>query len=370
MAARTATSLDEIRVQSPAYQAALDAVESAGRDIDWARREIRRQRDLIEQLDSGLRQLVAGLPAMSERIDTADEIVDRAREDLADLAVLQYVIKGTDLDLMAITTGDGTEADTAQRVLVMDTAMAGHRASLDVAARRRDEAVAAVATATLGVDELSARLAAAEAALDEAQYVLAETSSRLPHLEARVATERRRTRVVGSDISYVALEAYLLASRALNASRPCGLDWTILAGIGRVESRHGTYGGTTLGDDGTVERPIIGIALDGNRETAVILDSDGGRLDGDTIYDRAVGPMQFIPTTWSAFAIDGNNDGLADPQNVYDASLAAAAYLCRAGDLSDDATLRHAIRTYNNSEVYVAAVLKNAAAYGELGIAG
>ena len=92
--------------------------------------------------------------------------------------------------------------------------------------------------------------------------------------------------------------------------------------------------------------------------TAVITDTDGGILDGDVRNDRAVGPMQFIPSTWERYAADGNRDGIADPQNLYDAARAAATYLCAAGgDLSTDAGRRRAIYAYNHSDAYVAKVL-------------
>jgi len=160
-----------------------------------------------------------------------------------------------------------------------------------------------------------------------------------------------------------------VAAGAANAAIPeCGVEWSLLAGIGRVESRHGTYGGATLTNNGDVRGPIIGIALDGSRDTAVVLDSDGGSLDGDTVFDRAVGPMQFIPSTWRGFGVDGNGDGIADPQNIYDSATAAALYLCDGGSLEGQGALRSAILTYNNSGRYVDAVLVYAARYAELGI--
>jgi hypothetical protein len=92
---------------------------------------------------------------------------------------------------------------------------------------------------------------------------------------------------------------------------------------------------------------------------ARIPDSDGGRWDGDTAWDRAVGPMQFIPSTWRSLGRDGNDDGVADPNNLFDSAVSAAAYLCLSvdGSLSDPAVLRQAIYNYNHSWPYVDAVL-------------
>ena len=85
--------------------------------------------------------------------------------------------------------------------------------------------------------------------------------------------------------------------------------------------------GGSIGDDGVADPAIIGIALDGS-STDAITDTDGGELDGDAEWDRAIGPMQFIPETWQALALDGNGDGVLDPQQIDDAALTAAAALC------------------------------------------
>jgi hypothetical protein len=122
-----------------------------------------------------------------------------------------------------------------------------------------------------------------------------------------------------------------------------------------VESGHARGG--RVDSRGTTMRPILGPVLDG-RGFAMIADTDGGRLDGDAIWDRAVGPMQFIPQTWVNWAADGNADNRADPHNVYDASLAAARYLCADGrDLSKQVDLEAAILSYNHSTAYLNFVL-------------
>jgi hypothetical protein len=159
-------------------------------------------------------------------------------------------------------------------------------------------------------------------------------------------------------IPVTALEAYQQAANAENAADPgCHLPWPLLAGIGRVESDHGRYGGAVLRADGTSSKPIIGIPLDGNG-TEVVSDTDNGTIDGDPVYDRAVGPMQFIPSTWAVYGRDGNGDGIIDPFNIFDAAAAAAHYLCVAGgDLSTTAGQTRAVLTYNHSAAYLASVL-------------
>jgi hypothetical protein len=165
----------------------------------------------------------------------------------------------------------------------------------------------------------------------------------------------------GATIPALTLRAYREAAAwAAGFDPDCRLSWTVLAGIGRIESNHGLFGGpaTRFSAAGTVSPRITGPPLDG-RGVARIPDSDDGRWDGDATWDRAVGPMQFIPTTWRSLGRDGNADRVADPNNLFDAAVSAAGYLCLSGDgdLVDPARLRQAIYAYNHSSSYVDAVL-------------
>ncbi|MEU3826406.1 lytic transglycosylase domain-containing protein [Streptomyces sp. NPDC029080] len=152
------------------------------------------------------------------------------------------------------------------------------------------------------------------------------------------------------------LDAYQKAAAELRSAKAgCNLPWQLLAAIGNVES--GQARGGQVSADGTTLRPILGPQLDGNG-FALIPDTDNGAYDGNSTYDQAVGPMQFIPSTWAWAGRDGNGDGKKDPNNVYDAALAAGHYLCRNGwDLSREADLHSAILSYNNSQDYLDLVL-------------
>jgi membrane-bound lytic murein transglycosylase B len=164
----------------------------------------------------------------------------------------------------------------------------------------------------------------------------------------------------GRAIPAMTLRAYREAAAwAAGYDPDCRLSWTVLAGIGRIESNHGLFGGaaTRFSAAGAVSPRITGPPLDGGG-VAAIPDSDGGRWDGDTVWDRAVGPMQFIPGTWRSLGRDGNGDQVADPNNLFDAAVSAAGYLCLSGgDLTDPARLRQAVYGYNHSWPYVDAVL-------------
>jgi membrane-bound lytic murein transglycosylase B len=161
-----------------------------------------------------------------------------------------------------------------------------------------------------------------------------------------------------------ALSAYAGSAVRMTTERPfCGIGWNTLAAIGLVESEHGTLHGGSIGEDGRALPRIVGIALDGSGVDA-ITDTDDGALDGDAVWDRAVGPMQFIPSTWRSHGADGDGDGRRDPDSIDDASLAAARYLCTAGDdLTTDGGWIAAISAYNTSIDYNNRVAAAADAY-------
>jgi cell wall-associated NlpC family hydrolase len=175
-----------------------------------------------------------------------------------------------------------------------------------------------------------------------------------------------------SGIDPTLLIAYSQAATTAAKLRPdcAGIRWSVLAGVGMVESGHAA--GHTVSGTGRVTPTIYGPLLDGSVPgTARVPDTDRGQYDGNQTWDRAVGPMQFLPGTWAEHGRDGNRDRTADPHNVFDATLATALYLCGDGklDLLDSGALAAALRRYNDSAVYVAEVLGWIAAYDELSIA-
>jgi hypothetical protein len=182
---------------------------------------------------------------------------------------------------------------------------------------------------------------------------------------AESATGVASSSVTWADIPGAALHAYRTAELVLRQTAPgCNLTWEVLAGIGRVESDHGRYGGATVSDDGIAYPPIYGVALDGTGDVAEIGDTDNGALDGDPVWDRAVGPMQFLPSTWDVVGVDADDDGVANPHDLDDAALAAGVYLCAGDvDLSDPAQLREALWRYNPSAAYGALVRSYIEAY-------
>ncbi|MFJ4099912.1 C40 family peptidase [Amycolatopsis japonica] len=159
----------------------------------------------------------------------------------------------------------------------------------------------------------------------------------------------------------VMLTAYQQAAQRIGGIRPvcAGMRWSILAGIAEVESRHAS--GRTIAPNGDISPPILGPPLDGSGV-------GGNRTpirNPDGTFARAVGPFQFLTTTWAGVEQDGNDDGARNPHNAFDAALGAAAYLCGTGprDLKDQGQLRAALLRYNASQTYVSRVLANIERY-------
>jgi membrane-bound lytic murein transglycosylase B len=177
------------------------------------------------------------------------------------------------------------------------------------------------------------------------------------------ALTRDRGRSVGmasvDGIPAVALAAYQRAETVINAAdTTCHLPWQLVAAIGRVESDHGRVHGSHLDRNGLARPAILGHRLDGRKGTATIADTDAGLLDRDAHFDRAVGPMQFIPSTWSVVGVDADGDSQRNPQDIDDAALATAVYLCSGhDDLATDAGRRASVFRYNHSHRYVRVVL-------------
>jgi hypothetical protein len=109
----------------------------------------------------------------------------------------------------------------------------------------------------------------------------------------------------------------------LQAGRRFGVDWAILAGIGRVECDHGRDADPSCSREGAVNSAGAG------------------------------GPMQFIASTWARYAVDGDGDGALDRWDAADAIFAAARYLAASGAPTD---YRQAIFAYNHADWYVTEV--------------
>ena len=175
---------------------------------------------------------------------------------------------------------------------------------------------------------------------------------------ALVSSDWARSTAEKTGIPTRAVRAYGGAELVLRTQQPdCRLGWTTLAAVGAIESGHGTHGGSSLDVAGLAVPAIVGPRLDGAGVAAI------AATIGAPHWASALGPLQFIPSTWQRWGADGNADGAADPQQIDDAALAAAHYLCSYGDLSGAATWRSAVFGYNHSVSYVDRVARVASDY-------
>ncbi|WP_025157760.1 lytic transglycosylase domain-containing protein [Leifsonia aquatica] len=216
-----------------------------------------------------------------------------------------------------------------------------------------------------GAPSAAAAPAAPAGALDQGGAVEpVATDGRRSNTDGMVAVGWLSSTAARTGIPARALQAYAAAAITEAKAAPgCGITWNTLAAIGAIESGHGTHGGAHIDPSGHVVGTILGPRLDGV-DFAAVPDTDHGALDGDPLWDRAVGPMQFIPATWAQYGTDADGDGVADPEQIDDAALTAAVYLCAAGgDLRSAAGWTTAIRAYNHDDSYVASVREQANVY-------
>jgi hypothetical protein len=334
-------------------RAAAEREEAAQEDAIVA--ATAREAELTEQIDAARRE--------AERWEGEAARLD---DEVRAVAVGSY-IRGATPDVDPLFALDPEAHNRAATSSIASESLA--RRQVDELEHARSEARRARSEETLSLairDGVRESLAAARIARDEARAEAERLAIELLDATAAIEGERRLATVVGAEFPLVVLDAYWKAAEVMRVIAPgCGIEWWALAGIGKIESGHGTYAGSEVRADGSLTKPIIGIPLTGSGGTAAIGDSDGGLIDGDPTVDRAAGPMQFIPQTWAAYGVDGDGDGDVEIQNIYDAAAGAARYLCAAaGSMTDVGGLQRGYFAYNHSTAYVASVLSQAVRYG------
>jgi membrane-bound lytic murein transglycosylase B len=299
----------------------------------------------------------------------ADQLAD-AKAKVRKIAVAGYV-RGGDTQPVDYLLRSRDPIDLERRRTIVETATAARRDAVDDFAALSKGSSARLRDAVAAVDDALAEYSVVEAELTSASAIVRLLTDDVDEKRQLLDFATASATVGTTDIPRLVLAAYRQAAATMARRAPnCRVDWTAVAGIGKVESNHARYRGAQFTLNGDVYPRILGIPLDGTR-SALITDTDGGLLDTDLQFDRAVGPMQFIPSTWARISEDGNHDGIADPNNIYDAALGTAAYLCRAvptGGLDTPDGLRPAIFSYNHSDAYVDLVLQWAATYATAGI--
>lgn len=308
-------------------------------------------------LESLLRRSEARVESWSQRVVVADRLGDEDRSaaeaetafDRLGAFAVDNFLGSEEVDLARITI-DGAMSplpglsDGAAEVI--EERHVAARAAFSRARQAHVEAQDVAADIDQRIDRAGVDLDRAVLDLDDAHVRIADLR---PQLERSLVGQS----VPGTDMSLVVIDAYFRASIQMSERRPgCGITWDQLAGVGLIESRHGSFGGSSVGPDGRTTNEILGPVLDGD-PFAAIADTDGGSWDGNLEWDRAVGPMQFIPSSWDIYGLDGNGDGVRDPHNLYDAAYAAAEHLCRGySGIQGDNVYRRALLGYNRSAVY------------------
>lgn len=354
-----------VRVEGEQAQAAQDLFVSQAAELV----EVDALLDLLVSREQAFMRRVTRTEGMIVR---RLELLDKRRAELAivvesleQAAVERYVMGrapaplSTDLDDVYDLVTDVRLVEAAVEDLIgLKAVLDGLMVELDLEIDRLDDDLS---DAVEALELLREQLSAQGSRLFELQRSLPETMA--------AAREARPLAVLpGLGLSLVTVDAYVSAERQVAATHPdCRIRWQALAGVSRVESNHGRFRGGHVEVNGRVTVVILGPVLNGKVEDiAEVVDTDGGALDGNAKFERAVGPMQFLPQTWQSFGADGNGDGVVDVHNLYDATLAAARYLCyRRSSLDDEAQLRRALLTYNQSGVYADTVRSWAHDYDE-----
>ena len=460
--------------ESTIFAAGVDQVDTNNSELDAITANHVRTLQVLDTLDRDIDSLAADIDQRRPTIDRLVAEIDHERTNEARLAeeisileeaVTEFALRAFIFEDDIEALGDPNGSSTETRV-VSDEVREDQFAQLDE--RRVELAERERTRSGLQVELSQARGVLRE--LRDERLALLQTRRDIAELPARteatyqVALHARLPQfVAGSNIPLVALNAYVIAERTLAAEQPqCGIHWSMLAGIGHIESFHGHFANSTLDINGHTTEDIRGPALDGRilegaefvaegeapdptsrtevlpvpqtpgvgeapteatpppapaapapaepapepapqpqqsseapagesdanpeaatdsgaaapappppprviRRLALIEDSDDGLLDGDTVFDRAVGPMQFIPSTWRLFEQDGNLDDELDPQNIYDASLASARYLCAStSTMTTVAGELRAYFAYNHDTQYSQNVLRTGARYRAL----
>jgi peptidoglycan hydrolase CwlO-like protein len=217
-----------------------------------------------------------------------------------------------------------TQRQIAQKRRDYNAAIEGQRtttANLRERERALDEFIDRLTTNNARTEYRLQRLEAAEKA--RIQKSVAATGGGEEGSERQL--EVAREDIVANSVEPASKDAYMDLYKASATEYGFGPDWYVLAAVGKVESNHGQAMGPSIAG--------------------------------------AMGPMQFMPTTWETSGVDGNGDGVANVMDPEDAIPAAASYLRDGGAPQD---WYSALYSYNHADWYVKKVLAVAEAYRRL----
>jgi len=332
--------IEEISTVGAELDRAQGRVDDAGARVEDLRRQTRRLKRQIAERNAAFREAQARYRAQAqaaykgESLDGLAALLDGwffdSWEGVAgtDDPVVARVLLDSRLNLATYQESRQTLRNTQRQI-----------------AQKRRAYNAAIEEQQATTADLRLRKQALDRSIDRLSTNNARTESRLQKLKAaerariqksaaatgggEVGSEHElevaREEIVATSVELTSENAYMDLYRASAANYGFGPDWYMLAAVGKVESNHGQ----AMGPSGA----------------------------------GAMGPMQFMPTTWETSGVDGNGDGVANVMDPGDAIPAAASYLEDGGAPQD---WYRALYSYNHADWYVKKVLAVAEAYRRL----
>jgi peptidoglycan hydrolase CwlO-like protein len=342
-----------VEEQEASLEARIGEITAVGAELEEAQSRVDSARARAGALGEQTRNLERDLATQRETFEAAKagyEQKARAAYKGGDLEGLSSLLGG----LLGSTDGLASVADPRLAEILLEgresleayrhSEISLQNTSRQISQKKRDyeDALREERTRT---GELRDREQALQEAIAAISSRKSRTETRLRELRAaeraRILEQKAATAVGGTQLGYeLGIARDDIVSEAVepiskheyrklyrDAARQYGFgeDWYILAAVGKVESDHGAnMGPSTAG---------------------------------------AMGPMQFLPSTWETAGVDGDGDGVANIMDPRDAIPAAAGYL-KAGGAPRD--WYAALFSYNHADWYVIKVLGVAEGYRRL----